>query len=60
MFGRKLQWSHGRLTVVTLSISELAVYEGWLQWSHGRLTVVTLKDSASAYGDGRFNGATVV
>jgi len=36
-----LQWSHGRLTVVTLLKPTSADVGAGLQWSHGRLTVVT-------------------
>ena len=38
----KLQWSHGRLTVVTSSSICSFFIIVPLQWSHGRLTVVTL------------------
>ncbi len=36
-----LQWSHGRLTVVTQWVGRADVPGRLLQWSHGRLTVVT-------------------
>ncbi len=38
----ELQWSHGRLTVVTRLIFASYIRYDELQWSHGRLTVVTL------------------
>ncbi len=36
-----LQWSHGRLTVVTPFLGWISAQISRLQWSHGRLTVVT-------------------
>ncbi len=36
-----LQWSHGRLTVVTPNEAQSYNVDFTLQWSHGRLTVVT-------------------
>ncbi len=47
-----LQWSHGRLTVVTTSIRMTSSILPKLQWSHGRLTVVTA--GVLQYGHLRF------
>ncbi len=57
---RKLQWSHGRLTVVTPIISKYQMKLGLLQWSHGRLTVVTERRYLDHHLPIGFNGATVV
>ncbi len=56
-----LQWSHGRLTVVTPGTEEDEMDGYGLQWSHGRLTVVTgqYRNGELIRGHG-FNGATVV
>ncbi len=40
-----LQWSHGRLTVVTVMTRKTYHMVSLLQWSHGRLTVVTMDGS---------------
>ncbi len=44
-----LQWSHGRLTVVTLDGLHDMDLSNTLQWSHGRLTVVTQGGKTRAY-----------
>ncbi len=56
-----LQWSHGRLTVVTRYRSFMRPGCLSLQWSHGRLTVVTShSEPYHRLRLSRFNGATVV
>ncbi len=55
-----LQWSHGRLTVVTRSDALAQLRKELLQWSHGRLTVVTHQGAECHTARSGFNGATVV
>ncbi len=55
-----LQWSHGRLTVVTGTCRGGPLRREELQWSHGRLTVVTQKRELFRDAETGFNGATVV
>jgi len=56
-----LQWSHGRLTVVTLTPRWPSLRLYGLQWSHGRLTVVTVMTFSHVIMEHlSFNGATVV
>ncbi len=53
MINEMLQWSHGRLTVVTTTTTATIAAAAMLQWSHGRLTVVThLEKGFTVMGDG--------
>src|SRR5579871_1174370 len=56
----RLQWVHGRMTVVIVNVEVIKGENWWLQWVHGRITVVISEiRRGELLGKCSFNGSTV-